>query len=1197
MHSYTFHITLYGLAFLGIIFIGLNFAVLLWFTKNVNRSANRFLALALGTMILWMVRLLAIDIRLETYLPGWDRVPMQFLLALGPLMYLYVLKITRPQYKFGWRDLLHFAPVLLEQGALALEIKESTGTSAATYATQTFKQLNPVLQLLIFISVISYLYLSYKLIERFYTRLKPVMMDRSRLEFRWLRRLLTVTALLWLLWIFCAAVDYFGYHHQLGAYTYYPFYIFFAVMIIWTAAAAFLRPQAALTVQAPLTVRPLIPSELREKGILLKRTMEANLYYQDPELSLSLLAEKLKVHTHELSRIINTVFKKSFNDFINEYRVRDVISKMQDQAYDNITLIGIAFEAGFNSKATFNRTFKQITGKSPAEFKNNVDNKVSSYHLRPLSRSTTVISNHQTTPMRVEMKLNRNYMFTNYVKIAWRNLIKNKVSSFINISGLTVGMAVGMLIGLWIWDELSFDKYHENYESIVRVMQNQTVNGEVNSLKAMPQPVAYELRQSYSNDFKYVVLSSWTNPHLISFNGKTIPVPGNYMQQEAPEMLTLKMAKGARDALKDPTSMLLSESASKAVFGDGNPVGKIVKLDGAPLKVAGVYHDLPLNTSFNNLAFIAPWKLYAGSQDVQEAKTNWNANSYQIFAQVVDSKNIAQVSAKIKDVKLRNTGKEGNPQVFLFPMSRWHLYAEFKNGINTGGSIKYVWLFGFTGIFILMLAGINFMNLSTAHSEKRGKEVGIRKAIGSSRGQLILQFLSESLLLAILAFVAALVLVWLTLPFFNTLTGKHIAIVWTNPLLWLTGVGFAVISGLFAGSYPAFYLSSFRPLKVLKGSFKAGPLASMPRKVLIVIQFTFSVTMIIGTVVVLRQVQFAKNRAIGYGRSGLIMVRLYTGDLHNNINAFKNDLLQTKEVISVAESGNQVTKGSGSSGGFSWPGKDPRHPDEFAIFAVSPQYGKTVDWQLTDGRDFSTASLSDSNGLILNQAAAKYMGLKTPVGKTITWDDKKYTILGVIKDMIVESPYEPIKPTIFHITNWAGIINIRLNPVVSARSALNKIEAVFKKYAPAEPFDYKFADQEYAQKFGNEERIGTLASFFAGLAIFISCLGLFGLASFVAEQRKKEIGVRKVLGASTYTLWQMLSKEFAWLVIISCFIATPLAWYYLNGWLQQYNYRTSISVWVFVASGVGALVITLITVSFQAIKAALANPVKSLRSE
>lgn len=791
-------------------------------------------------------------------------------------------------------------------------------------------------------------------------------------------------------------------------------------------------------------------------------------------------------------------------------------------------------------------------------------------------------------------------MIKNYLKIAYRNLVKNKAHSLINITGLSVGMAVAMLIGLWIWDELSFDKYHKNYDSIVRVMQNQTANGEVNSLKAMPIPAAYELRHSYANDFTHVVLSSWTNPHLISFGNKNISPSGNYMEPDAAEMLTLEMTMGTRGALKDPSSILLSQSLAKAVFGSDNPIDKILKLDGTNLKVAGVYQDLPANTTFNNIAFIAPWEVYANTSDVKDAKTNWNANSFQIFAQVAGSKNIADVSTKIKDIKIRNLdegGKKSNPQLFLFPMSRWHLYQEFKNGISSGGGIKYVWMFGIIGLFVLMLAAINFMNLSTARSQKRAKEVGIRKSIGSLRSQLVWQFLSESMLMAGLAFIAALFLVQLTLPYFNDLTGKQIGILWISPLFWLTGIGFMVFNGLLAGSYPAFYLSSFKPVKVLKGAFTAGRFAGVPRKVLTVVQFTFSVAMIIGTVVVLRQIQFTKDRPVGYSRANLIMVRLYSGNAHKNIEAIRNELLQSRTVTGIAESGNQITKGSGSSGGFNWPAKSAETAGEFATFAVSAEYGHTVDWQFTGGRDFSKSSPSDSSGLVINQSAVAYMGLKNPVGQVITWDDKKFRILGVTKDMIVESPYDPIRPTVFHLVDYAGVLNIRFNPKISTAAALRNTEAVFKKYAAADPFDYKFVDQEYAQKFGNEERVGKLAAFFAVLSIFISCLGLFGMATFMAEQRTKEIGVRKVLGATVFNLWGLLSRDFVLLVLISLIIATPGAYYFMHNWLQNYTYHAGLSWWIFAATAISTLLIALLTVSYQSIKAALANPAKSLKSE
>lgn len=791
-------------------------------------------------------------------------------------------------------------------------------------------------------------------------------------------------------------------------------------------------------------------------------------------------------------------------------------------------------------------------------------------------------------------------MVKNFLKIAWRNLLKNKASSVINIGGLSVGMAVAMLIGLWIYGELSFDQYHKNYDAIARVMQNQTLNGETSSLKAMPIPVANQLRHLYGDDFKQVVLSSWTNPHQLTFKDKSISAQGSYMESGAPEMLSLKMIKGSRSALKDPSAVILAESVSKALFGNADPINKPLKLDDRNLKVTGVYADLPANTTFNNQLFIASWEAFASSDEVKQAANDWNHNSFQIFVQLSESANFAAVSAKITQLKNNNVDageKKIKPQIFLYPMNRWHLYSEFKNGLNTGGDIRYVWLFAITGIFILVLACINFMNLSTARSEKRAKEVGIRKVMGSMRRQLIIQFLGESFLTATLSFALSLFIIQISIPIFNELAGKQIAILWTQPMFWILGLGFAALCGLFAGCYPAFYLSSFKPVKVLKGTNRAGKWAAVPRKVLVVVQFTFSITMIIGTIVVFRQVQFAKNRPIGYSRAGLVMARPFTADIHHHFQAFRNDLLGTGLISEVAESGNQVTKGSGTSGGINWQGKDPNMNDEFATFAVTPEYGQTIGWQFRNGRDFSNTGPSVFNDIVLNESAVRYMGLKNPVGQIIRWNDKQYTVVGVTKDMIVESPYEPVKPTIFYITAYAGPINIRINPKVSATKAITAIEAVYKKYASGQPFDYQFADEEYAKKFNSEERIGKLASAFAVLAIFISCLGLFGMASFIAEQRTKEIGVRKVLGATVFNLWQLLSMDFVLLIIIALLIATPISYYFMHQWLLGYQYHSGISWWIFVVTAMGAIIMTLLTISFQSIKAALANPVKSLRSE
>jgi putative ABC transport system permease protein len=793
-------------------------------------------------------------------------------------------------------------------------------------------------------------------------------------------------------------------------------------------------------------------------------------------------------------------------------------------------------------------------------------------------------------------------MLTNYLKIAWRNLLKSKAYSLINILGLATGMAVALLIALWIWDELTFDTYHTNHAKLAQVMTTQTFNGETGTGQAVAMPLGNELRTKYASDFKNVSMASWNFGHILAVGDKKISKEGMWVEANFPTMFSLKMLKGSINGLKDPSSILLNESVAKALFGKNNPIGKIVRIDNKDnYTVAGMYEDLPRNTTLYTTTILLPWNKYITTEEwMKRAMTQWGNHSWQAFVQVNDNVDIARTSAKIKNASMIHLkeAEDGKEELVLQPMNNWRLYSEFKNGKVVGGRIQFVWLFGIIGVFVLLLACINFMNLSTARSEKRAKEVGIRKTVGSLRQQLIGQFLSESVVVACIAFVFSIIFVELLLSFFNRLADKDMSIPWSNPFFWLSSLAFTLFTGLISGSYPAFYLSHFEPIKVLKGTFRVGRFASLPRKVLVVVQFTVSITLVIGTIIVYKQVQYAKNRPVGYTREGLIMMDMSTPDLYGHYDAIRNDLLATGAVENMAESSSPSTAVYSNQIGFSWEGKDPNSLPLFGIVANTWEFGKTIGWQIKEGRDFSRAYATDTSALILNEAAVKLTGLKNIVGKNIKWNDKNYTVTGVIKDMVMESPYEPVKPTIFTMnTDWANIITIRIKPTVSMQDALGKIEKVFKKYNPGAPFDYRFTDEEYAKKFSDEQRIGNLATFFAILAIFISCLGLFGLASFVAEQRTKEIGVRKVLGASVFNLWQMLSKDFAWLVAISCVIAIPIAWYYLHQWLQKYEYRTDISWWVFVAACLGALIITLLTVSFQAIKAALANPVKSLRSE
>jgi putative ABC transport system permease protein len=783
-------------------------------------------------------------------------------------------------------------------------------------------------------------------------------------------------------------------------------------------------------------------------------------------------------------------------------------------------------------------------------------------------------------------------MIKNYFKIAWRNIIKSKGYTALNITGLAIGMAVALLIALWIWDEVSFNTYFRNHNSLAQVMVTQTMKGESGTGGTVSIPMGTELKAKYAGDLKHISFVSWNSDHLLVVANKKLSASGILVQPEFPEMFSLTMLQGSRDALKDPTSLLISQSFAKALFGDVNVIDKIVRLDNEQeMKIAGVYADLPRNTTFYGTRILLPWDIKGNWMKTQ---TDWDNHCTQLFVQLNDHADFDKTNAKIKNVPTSHI-REWQEEIMLHPMDKLHLYSEFKNGKAVGGGIQFVWLFSIIGVFVLMLACINFMNLSTARSEQRAKEVGIRKTIGSLRMQIIGQFLSESVVVAFLAFLLAIMLVQLSLPFFNGLADKQMTIAWTSPLLWLLALSFTLFTGIIAGSYPAFYLSAFQPIQVLKGVFRAGRFASLQRKVLVVVQFTVSITLIIGTVIVFRQIQFAKDRPVGYTREGLITVPL-AQDFFGHYDAIRNDLLQTGEVENMAESSYPATH-FGSNNSIEWRGKDPGLVIFYRTVNVTPDFGKTIGWNIREGRDFSRDFPTDSGSVILNETGAKIMGFKNPIGEIIKWNGKNYSIIGVAKDMVTQSPYSPIEPAIFFCEGWMGVITIRIRPHLPIRDALAKIALVFKKHSHDTPFEFNFVDDEYAKKFSNEERIGNLASVFAILAIFISCLGLFGLASFVAEQRTKEIGVRKVFGATVFSLWKMLSKEFVALVIISCLIAIPIAWYFLNQWLQNYNYRTEISWWIFAAAGAGALIITLLTVSFQAIKAAIVNPVKSLRTE
>ena len=808
-------------------------------------------------------------------------------------------------------------------------------------------------------------------------------------------------------------------------------------------------------------------------------------------------------------------------------------------------------------------------------------------------------------------------MFKFNLRMAFRNLVKNKGGSFINIGGLTIGLTVALLIGLWIYDELSFNKNYQHYDRIGRIL----IRGHdikegpfINS--SLPYPLATEMRESYATNFERIVRSSWNQDYIISSGEKNLSASGLFVDEAAPEMFSFKMLKGSRSGLKDRHSILLSSSTARALFGESDPINQLLKINNKiGVTVTGVFEDIPKNAEFNAVKFFSPWDLWVSENKwiLDRAANDWNNHFLRMYGEIkpgTDFRNVNRNIAgaeflKIKDIDKYKEHAARHPEVFLHPMKSWHLYPLQRDGLTDNKPLRMVWLVGMIGMFVLILACINFMNLSTARSQKRAKEVGVLKAIGSGRGQLIVQYFTESYLFVIFSFLIAYVLGNLALPWFNDLAGKEMHFPVNDFNFWLACIGFCFLTGLLAGSYPALYLSSFKPIKVLKGVFRAGPLASIPRKSLVVMQFTVSVALIICTLVVYRQLQFAKDRPVGYTREGLIMIEMKSDDFNGKYDIFRTAILNSGMVASVSQSMGRVTEVVSGNDGFDWKGRDPNMEESFGTLAVTHEHGNTVGWQFVAGRDFSREYASDSSGVVINESAAKYMQLQNPVGETITWrwrdnEPKPYKILGVVRDMVMDSPYEPVEPTMFFVNALNGGVtwmNIRMRPDLSPAKAIAPIEAVFKKLVPAAPFDYRFVDQDYALKFAAEERIGRLVRFFAVLAVIISCLGLFGLASFMAEQRTKEIGVRKVLGASLFDLWRLLSREFVMLVILSSVIAVPVAYYFMSSWLQDYSYRTDLSWWIFAIAGIGALAITILTISFQSIKAALANPVKSLRTE
>ena len=1068
---------------------------------------------------------------------------VDFWLALGPLIYFFTCKTVRPEQPFRRMDWAHFTIVFL----------------------------SPLLPgWLVSVSILVYLYLSHRVIQQFYDRMQPIWMDRSHLAFRRLEAFLFLLAFSVLLALFSPV-----------------FLLASAAVLIVMAAQLILKPGIFTATAQP----KMIAADLREKSRWLKQTVKERRLHEDPELTLPSLAAKLTVPVHELSRIINLGLKKNFNDFINELRVQEVSRKMRQPAYDQLTLLGIAYESGFNSKTTFNRVFRELTGKSAAEYKSELDKQRPSYN-------TGLPQRQQPVSLRSEIK--RNFMIRNYIKTAWRGLLRNKAQSIINISGLAVGLACSLLILVWVQNEYSTDAFFAGSARLFKVYKSDFYNHTETGSYEMPGILADELKRSFP-DIQYATNMGFGENSTFRAGDKVVKMTGNSAGADFFKVFSYRLLAGtAQTALNSPSSIAISRKMAGIFFGSPEQaIGQMIRYQNRKdFKVSAVFDDLPANSS-QSFDFLLNWDTFLENNTWAKEMGNNGPNAYVMLRPQASAAAVNTKIARFFDLYWHIDRKKaiGYTDLALQPYADAYLNNNIQSGKPDGGRIRYVHLFSITGVFILLIACVNFMNLMTARSVKRAKEVGVRKAIGALRPALISQFIWEALIVTALAVALALPLLWLARPWFNGLVQKQIALPFGQPLFWLELLGITVVTGLLSGFYPALILSAFKPVKVLKSTIKLDTGTLLLRKGLVVFQFVLAVLLITGTVIVSRQMRFMASKDLGYSRENVVYLPV-EGELDAKYAVFKNELLNQPGIQAVSRINMPPVDIYGSSAAVDWIGHDPKMNTQFTHATISYDYFKTMKLTLLAGHEFVADNPADTSGYILNETAVRLIGYKHPVGQPFTWLGKKRMIVGVVKDFHFHSLHETVGPMVLAAgeNQHGGVILIRTQPGKTP-TALAEIQRLSKQLNPAFPPAIYFTDQEYAHLYQNDQIINRLADTFALLAIFISCLGLLGLAMFTAEQRFKEIGIRKVLGAGVNTLFVLLSREFIVLIVIAIAIAMPLAWYATNGFLQGFAYRAPLQWWVFALSAAVIILIALITVSFQIIKVALANPVKSLRSE
>ncbi len=791
-------------------------------------------------------------------------------------------------------------------------------------------------------------------------------------------------------------------------------------------------------------------------------------------------------------------------------------------------------------------------------------------------------------------------MIRNYLKSAWRNCRSNPGYTLLNVAGLAIGMTVSLIIGLWAWHQYTYDQFLPGYENIYQVKTNYVDNdGQLRGMAQTSLPLATAMKTQVPG-VERAVITDWFTTRGIAFGDRKYILHGGAVEPEFLDIFQYKVIRGDAGLLKTPNNILLTQSTAKALFGDTDPINKIVRLENQQdLRVAAILADIPDNATIK-FDFLFPFRnleMQSEGQWIQHVRNDWQNNSFQCFIKLAPGVNPEGVTKKASDLIAANIA-DTHLSAILHSLMQWHLYDKIENGKVSGGFIAYVRMFTIIGLLILLIACINFVNLSTAMADKRAKEVGVRKAIGSSRSSLIIQFMIQSLLLTSIAAVLSIGLLFAIMPFFNAMVGTAIQLPYHQPFAWMVLVLFIMIVTLLAGSRPAFLLSGYRPVAVLKGGKQQGKSGGVMRA-MIIVQFAASVALIIATIVIYQQIQYGRSRPTGYNATGLVSTDM-TMDLERNFPALKNDLLASGAVTSVTAARSAITDVYSYGVINQWEGKTGAPSSFISVISMSvlDDYFHTIDMPIKEGRDFYQTIAADSGMVIVNEAAVKMMNLQHPIGQMIVFNGKQQVrIVGVAKDVLMESPFTPAEPTVFLHESKNGSIIYRLNSNMPTQESLAKITAIFSRYNPAYPFDYSFADVVYEEKFKMEVLTGKLAGIFAMLAILVSCFGLLGLAAYSAARRTREIAIRKVMGASTMHLWLLLSRQFLVLVTVGSAIAIPLAWMTLKSWLERYDYRIQISPVVFVYAFLLVMLVTLCTISYQAIKTAILNPAHSLKSE